>query len=103
MDAEASSARLRSSYDRVARRYADEFRDELAHKPFDRKMLDWLIERVPSSAPVCDLGCGPGQIAAYLHGRGAPACGIDLSAEMVACARRCHPGIPFGQGNILAL
>jgi ubiquinone/menaquinone biosynthesis C-methylase UbiE len=103
MAADSSIARLQSSYDRVAGRYAAEFGDELAHKPFDRKMLDWLIERAPPSAPACDLGCGPGQIAAYLHERGASTCGIDLSAEMVACARRCHPGIPFEQGNMLAL
>ncbi len=94
-------AQLQSSYDRVAARYAGEFRDELAHKPFDRQMLDWLIERTEGA--ICDLGCGPGQIAAYLHSRGAQVCGIDLSAEMVACARLWHPGIPFEQGNMLAL
>ena len=96
-------AQLQASYDRVANRYASEFRGELAHKPFDRKMLDWLIEKAARPAPICDLGSGPGQIAAYLHSRGARACGIDLSAEMVACARRDHPGIPFEQGNMLAL
>jgi len=35
---------LQSSYDRVVEEYAGQFRDELDKKPFDRKMLDWLIE-----------------------------------------------------------
>ena len=96
-------AQLQASYDRVADRYAAEFSGELAHKPFDRKMLDWLIEKAPGPAPICDLGCGPGQVAAYLDSRGARVRGIDLSAEMVACARRLHPGIAFEQGNMLAL
>ena len=73
------------------------------HKPFDRLMLDWLIAKVGGRGPICDMGCGPGQIARYLHSRGAPACGIDLSPEMVAQARRLNPEIPFQQGDMLAL
>jgi ubiquinone/menaquinone biosynthesis C-methylase UbiE len=38
-----------------------------------------------------------------LHGRGAQACGIDLSAEMVRQARRLNPEIPFQQGDMRAL
>jgi len=94
---------LQSSYDRVAAEYADQFGDEMARKPFDRKMLDWLIEKVGGRGPICDLGCGPGQIARYLHSRGAPACGIDLSPEMIRHAQRLNPAIPFQQGNMLAL
>jgi GNAT superfamily N-acetyltransferase/SAM-dependent methyltransferase len=94
---------LQSSYDRVAEEYAGRFRDEMDKKPFDRKMLDWLAEKAGGSGLVCDLGCGPGQIAGYLHGRGTPACGIDLSAEMVRQARRLNPEIPFQQGDMRAL
>ncbi|HEY0407420.1 MAG TPA: class I SAM-dependent methyltransferase [Pyrinomonadaceae bacterium] len=94
---------LQSSYDRVAKEYADEFRDELSHKPFDRKMLDWLIEKVGALGIICDMGCGPGQAAGYLSEQGAPACGIDLSAAMVERAQGLHPGIRFEQGDMLAL
>ncbi len=89
-----------SSYDRVAQEYAGRFRDEMDKKPFDRKMLDWLAEKAGGSGLVCDLGCGPGQIAGYLHGRGTQACGIDLSAGMVRQARRLNPEIPFQQGDM---
>lgn len=100
---ERTQAEVQSGYDSVAEDYAREFRDELDKKPFDRKMLDWLAERVAASGVVCDMGCGPGQIARYLHGRGVKACGIDLSPEMVKQAQRLNPDIPFQQGNMLAL
>lgn len=97
------SRALLESYERVAADYAEHFRDELAHKPFDRKMLDWLIEKAGVAGPICDMGCGPGQIARYLRDHSAEACGIDLSPAMVREARRLHPGIDFGVGDMLDL
>ncbi len=96
-------ADVKASYDAVADRYADRFFDELRHKPFDCKMLDWLVERVGTTGLICDLGCGPGQIAHYLHAQGGPVCGIDLSSEMVKVAAERNPDIEFNQGNMLAL
>src|SRR5512136_3044754 len=94
---------VQTSYDRVSAEYAARFGDEMSYKPFDRLMLDWLIAKVDGRGPICDMGCGPGQIARYLHSRGAPACGIDLSPEMVSQAQRLNPEIPFQQGDMLAL
>ena len=91
------------NYDPVAEEYAARFRDELDGKPFDRKMLDWLAEKVGGLGTICDAGCGPGQVAGYLHRRGVPACGIDLSPEMVGHAQRLNPDIPFQQGDMTAL
>jgi SAM-dependent methyltransferase len=96
-------AELQSSYDRVAEDYAGQFRDELVEKPFDRKMLDWLAEKVGGAGVICDMGCGPGQVAGYLHGRGVEACGVDLSPAMVRQARRLNPEIEFRQGDMMAL
>jgi len=94
---------LQAGYDPVAEDYAREFRDEMSKKPFDRKMLDWLSEKVNGLGTICDLGCGVGQVAGYLHSRGASASGIDLSKEMIKQARRLNPDITFQQGNMLAL
>lgn len=94
---------LQSSYDRVAEDYAEHFRDELDKKPFDRKMLDWLAEKVRDLGMICDMGCGPGQVARYLYDRGTQACGVDLSAAMVEEARSLNPNVPFRQGDMLAL
>jgi SAM-dependent methyltransferase len=94
---------LQSSYDRVAEDYAKQFRDELDKKPFDRKMLDWLAEKVNGLGIICDMGCGPGQIARYLHSQGVKTCGVDLSPAMVRQAQSLNPEIPFQQGDMLAL
>lgn len=93
---------VQAAYDAVADRYADRFFDELQHKPFDCKMLDWLVERA-GAGMICDLGCGPGQVARYLRDHGANACGIDLSPAMTQIAQSLNPDIPFAQGNMLAL
>ena len=92
-----------AGYDPVAEDYAREFCDEMSKKPFDRRMLDWLTEKVNGHGTICDLGCGVGQVAGYLHSRGARVCGIDLSTEMIKQARRLNPDIAFQQGNMLAL
>lgn len=94
---------FQKSYDRVAEDYAANFTDELDKKPFDRKMLEWLAEKTDGRGVVCDMGCGPGQIARYLSMRGVEVCGIDLSPEMVRKARELNPGIAFRQGDMLAL
>ena len=92
-----------ADYDPVARAYAEHFFDELSKKAFDTTMLDWLAARVGDLGPICDLGCGPGQVAAHLHARGAAVCGIDLSAAMVGEARSRNPEILFEQGDMLDL
>lgn len=93
----------RASYDAVADEYAREIYDELRHKPFDREQLDRLAAAVGSRGVICDLGCGPGQIARYLADRGASVVGVDLSEGMLAQARRLNPDLVFQQGDMLAL
>lgn len=97
------NADVQKSYDGVAEDYAAQFRDELDKKPFDRKMLDWLAEKVGNLGVICDMGCGPGQIARYLHDRGVEVCGVDLSLAMVERARGLNPDISFRRGDMLAL
>jgi SAM-dependent methyltransferase len=91
------------SYDAIAEEYAEKFFDELDGKPFDREVLDRFAASVKGRGRVCDLGCGPGQIARYLAGRGVDAFGIDASVSMVATARRLNPTLDFRQGDFFAL
>ena len=72
-------------------------------KPFDRDCLDRLVREVGDLGPICDLGCGPGQIARYLHRQGVETLGVDLSQNMIAEAQRLNPEIHFHQGNMLSL
>ena len=92
-----------SSYDRVAVEYAEGYKDEMDNKPFDRSCLDRPTREVGDLGRICDLGCGPGQIASYLHRQGVKTLGVDLSANMVAEAQRLNPEIRFYQGNMLSL
>jgi SAM-dependent methyltransferase len=91
------------SYDAIAEDYAGTYFDELDGKPFDRTILDLFAASVAGRGRVCDLGCGPGQIARYLAGRGVDAFGIDASAAMVATARRLNPKLEFRQGDFFGL
>ena len=94
---------IQSSYDRIAAEYARRISGELEHKPLDRQLLDRFAERIQGLGPVCDLGCGPGHVARYLHERGVRVTGMDLSALMVEQARRLNPSMDFRQGNLLSL
>ncbi len=94
---------VRRSYDAVAEKYAADFGAELAYKPLDRALLSCLIEQSGEGAPIADLGCGPGHVAAWLAGRGVPAVGIDLSPGMIAVGRRNYPGVEFREGDFLDL
>ena len=90
----------RSGYDAVARAYADRFAAELDGKPFDREVLDDFAQRVEGRGVVVDLGCGPGQVAAYLAARGVPVVGVDLSPGMVDTAQQDHPDLEFQVGDM---
>jgi SAM-dependent methyltransferase len=94
---------VRRDYDAVSEDYAQRFRDELDHKPFDRELLDRIAERLRDAGPVADVGCGPGQIARHLYERGVDVRGIDLSPGMIARARELHPAIEFSVGDMGSL
>jgi SAM-dependent methyltransferase len=94
---------VESSYDQVADEYVLRIFDELCHKPLDCQLLDRFAASVREVGPACDMGCGPGQVARYLHERGVQVCGIDLSPVMVERARRLTPAVEFRQGDMLAL
>jgi SAM-dependent methyltransferase len=94
---------VQTSYDRVAEEYVARIFGELEHKPLDRQLLDRFAERVRVIGPACDLGCGPGHVARYLHERGVHVMGIDLSPVMVEAAQRLNPGIEFARGDMRSL
>jgi trans-aconitate 2-methyltransferase len=70
-----------------------------------RPALD-LLARLDLAAPrrIVDLGCGPGNSTALLRQRWPEAdiTGLDSSTDMLATARREHPGVAFVAGDIAA-
>jgi ubiquinone/menaquinone biosynthesis C-methylase UbiE len=99
--------RTRASYDAVAAAYAEAMSDELRRKPLDRALLTAFAEQVrevgQGGGRVWDVGCGPGHVTAFLAGLGLCAAGLDLSGQMVAQARKRHPGLEFSTGSMTAL
>src|SRR3954451_7004191 len=59
--------------------------DELDGKPRDRELLAAFSKSVGD--PVLEIGCGPGQIGAFVRERGRRVIGADLSTEMAGLAR----------------
>jgi uncharacterized protein YceH (UPF0502 family) len=99
----ARDQRVRSSYDAVARVYADHLVDELlGGQPFET----WLLDRVAAHAeggPVVEVGCGPGHVTAYLAEAGADASGVDLSPRMIEEARHRFPDGDYQVGDLRQL
>jgi SAM-dependent methyltransferase len=76
--------RLPSSYDQVADAYERAYLDELDNKPFDRDLLGRFANGI--DGPMADVGCGPGQIGAFLRDPGQPVIGVDVSPAMARSA-----------------
>ena len=100
-------SRVRRSYDAVTDAYVERVHDELSHKPLDRGLLTAFAEQLQHDfgpgASVCDAGCGPGHVGAFLAGLGLAVTGIDLSPAMVERARALHPDLTFEVGTMTAL
>jgi SAM-dependent methyltransferase len=101
--ADSITQSVRESYDRLAGEYARRLFNELERKPLDRQLLTRFVSQVAGRGPVCDIGCGPGQVARYLHEAGATVFGLDLSPSMIEQARSLNAGIRFQEGDMLAL
>jgi SAM-dependent methyltransferase len=98
-------ATVRISYDRMADRYAEEFDDELSHRPLERALLGALPELAgldTRPGVVADLGAGPGHVARHLRAAGVPTIAIDLAPAMAMVANhRNH--VPAAAGSLTAL
>jgi SAM-dependent methyltransferase len=93
----------RKSYDLVAEEYVRRLYHELENMPLDCEVLERFARAVRDQGLVYEIGCGPGQVARYLHERGVAVVGLDLSPRMVELARQLNPGIAFQQGDMAKL
>lgn len=86
-----------TNYDALAwfyDRYWGDFADHVL------PILDSLgLADLPPGAPVLDLACGTGRLAAKLAERGFKVTGIDLSPEMLRYAEQNAPGATFVHGD----
>ncbi len=94
---------VENCYNKTAKKYAEQFYNELEGKALDRLLLTRFAQE--NEGPFADLGCGPGQTTVFLHKQGArPITGIDLSSEIIEEAKKLVAGsIPFEVGDMTQL
>ncbi|NLD57066.1 MAG: methyltransferase domain-containing protein [Methanomicrobiales archaeon] len=98
-----NQTRITEAYNASAKTYAERCYHELDDKPLDRLLLDRFSALVPAGGLVCDMGCGPGEIADYLHKKGMNVVGIDIADRMIQEAQRLNPVITFMTGDMTSL
>ena len=97
---------VRESYDRAADAYVAMVATGLGDvraDPWLKAAMDLFADAVIGRGPVLDVGCGPGQVTAYLAERGVEVSGVDLSPRMVEHARRAYPQCRFAVGSATEL
>lgn len=95
----ARDAAVVASYDAVAEPYA-------AARGALSAFEEWFLARVAElagPARTADVGCGSGDVAAFMAEQGADPVGFDVSAATVAVAAARHPNIDVEVGDMRRL
>lgn len=89
--------RVTQAYSRRAQDYVDALGSMTATHQADRDLIRAWAEGL--GGPVLDVGCGPGQWTAWLHGLGVDVEGVDPVAEFLEDARTRYPEVSFRFGR----
>lgn len=98
-----SARAVGGAYDAVADEYAVSFGEDLARLELDRSILDRVAALIERAGVVLDVGCGPGQVSAYLLAKQVQTLGVDISPRMLAVARRRVADGDFVGGDVRSL
>jgi len=90
-------------YNVIAKEYAKRYYDELDNKPFDRMILKYFADLIDEGGFICDVGCGPGEIASYVNKFRKNVSGIDISKEMIKEAKIRNKNVHYKVGNMFDL
>jgi len=80
-------------YDLIAEDYAKRF--DPVESDDDLIFPNTFLSHLKPGMSIVDLGCGTGFSAGYFAKKGMNAEGVDLSASMIAIAKRNYPNIKF--------
>ena len=69
---------------------------------FGERLLQWLRQKGLRPKNSLDLGCGTGVLCRVLQEAGIEARGMDLSAGMIAIARKESPRIPYDVADMVS-
>ena len=92
----------RLTYNKIADKYHQLFKNELDEKKFDREYLDKFANYFNSNSKIVDAGCGPtAHIGRYLFDKGFAVVGIDISERCIQIASEYNPQMEFMCSDIL--
>ena len=66
-----------------------------AHDLVQQKDVEEVLRNAPSSGHLLEVGCGTGHWSRFFYSLGYDVCGVDVSEEMIAVARKNVPGCCF--------
>ncbi|MDP7546985.1 MAG: class I SAM-dependent methyltransferase [Alphaproteobacteria bacterium] len=69
----------------------------------ERKLLAWLLRRIPEAASILEVGCGTGHFTAWFADQGLFTIGLDRAPTMLATLHRRHPTLPSVLGDARTL
>lgn len=99
---EYNAQEVRDCYNRTANEYAEQFLQELAHKPFDRNLLNRFSDMLPAGSLIYDFGCGSGQTTKYIHDQKRHTIiGLDFSENTIRLAKAHWGDIEFVVDDML--
>ena len=84
------TSRTINQYEQIASAYAQNIADRAPQKELEK-----FISQIPSGGKILDVGSAAGRDTRIFYDKGFDVCGIDLSQELIAIARRQNPGIDF--------
>lgn len=93
---------VRDCYNHTAPEYAEAFLDELAHKPFDRNLLNRFNDLLPAGSQIYDFGCGSGQTTKYMRDQQRHrVIGLDFAENAIRLAQARFGDIEFVVDDML--
>jgi SAM-dependent methyltransferase len=103
-DCLATKTEITEAYDAISNTYAEKYQDEILLKPKVQSFIADFVKDIPQKGLICDMGCGPGQVARYLkNSLGRNSAGVDLSPKMIEVAAAINPGISFKCADVLQM
>ena len=92
----------RLTYNKIADKYHQLFKNELDEKQFDKQYLDKFANYFSLNSKIIDAGCGPtAHIGRYLFDKGLKVTGIDISERCIQIASEYNPQMEFICSDIL--
>ena len=89
----ASNKAVISTYNKIAKVYANTFSNPSEH-------MDEFLKLLPENGKVLDAGCGMGADSNYAHSKGFKVIGIDMSEKMLEIARGNNSNVDFRLADI---